>query len=79
MSSNIVSYLASLGFWNWFILAGVLFAIEVMVPGTFFLWLGLSAFLDTGGKNVQFQHEFVNGFEGLGEPLPVHLLPKRCR
>ena len=43
MSSNIVSYLASLGVWNWFILAGVLLAIEVMVPGTFFLWLGLSA------------------------------------
>jgi inner membrane protein len=45
MSSNIVSYLASLGVWNWFILAGVLLAIEVMVPGTFFLWLGLSAAL----------------------------------
>ncbi len=43
MSSNIVSYLSSLGIWNWFILAGVLLAIEVMVPGTFFLWLGLSA------------------------------------
>jgi membrane protein implicated in regulation of membrane protease activity len=43
MSSNIVSYLASLGVWNWFILAGVLLAIEIMVPGTFFLWLGLAA------------------------------------
>jgi inner membrane protein len=43
MSSNIVSYLASLGVWNWFILAGVLLAIEVTVPGTFFLWLGVSA------------------------------------
>ncbi|MEA2929720.1 MAG: inner membrane protein [Hyphomicrobiales bacterium] len=48
MSSNIVSYLASLGVWNWFILAGVLLAIEVMVPGTFFLWLGLSAALVGG-------------------------------
>jgi membrane protein implicated in regulation of membrane protease activity len=43
MSSNIVSYLASLGVWNWFILAGVLLGVEIMVPGTFFLWLGLSA------------------------------------
>ena len=45
MSSTIVTYLSSLGVWNWFILAGVLLAIEVMVPGTFFLWLGLSAAL----------------------------------
>jgi inner membrane protein len=51
MSSNIVSYLASLGVWNWFILAGVLLAIEVMVPGTFFLWLGLSAAL-VGGLSL---------------------------
>jgi hypothetical protein len=43
MSSTIVTYLASLGVWNWFILAGVLFAVEIMVPGTFFLWLGISA------------------------------------
>ncbi len=42
-SSTIVTYLSSLGVWNWFILAGVLLALEVMVPGTFFLWLGLSA------------------------------------
>jgi len=52
MSSNIVSYLASLGVWNWFILAGVLLAIEVMVPGTFFLWLGLSAALVGGASLV---------------------------
>jgi membrane protein implicated in regulation of membrane protease activity len=45
MSSTIVDYLASLGNWNWFILAGILLAIEIMVPGTFFLWLGLSAAL----------------------------------
>ena len=43
MSSSLVSYLSSLGSWNWFILAGVLLAVEIMVPGTFFLWLGLSA------------------------------------
>ena len=43
MSSNIVSYLASLGVWNWFILAGVLLAVEVMAPGVSFLWLGMAA------------------------------------
>jgi len=38
-----VDYLAGLGTWNWFIL-GVLFLIlEILVPGTFMLWLGLSA------------------------------------
>ena len=35
--------LASLGSWNWFILGAVLLVIEVMVPGTFILWLGLAA------------------------------------
>jgi membrane protein implicated in regulation of membrane protease activity len=38
-----VDWLVGLGVWNWFILAGVLLAIEVMAPGTFMLWLGLSA------------------------------------
>lgn len=51
MSSNIVSYLASLGVWNWFILAGVLLGIEIIVPGTFFLWLGLSAAI-VGGLSL---------------------------
>jgi inner membrane protein len=36
-------WFAGLGVWNWFILAGVLLALEIMVPGTFMLWLGLSA------------------------------------
>jgi membrane protein implicated in regulation of membrane protease activity len=35
----------TLGFWDWFILAAVLLLLEVMAPGTFMLWLGLSAFL----------------------------------
>jgi inner membrane protein len=35
--------LAGLGVWNWFILGGVLLALEIMAPGTFMLWLGLSA------------------------------------
>ena len=39
------TFILSLGFWNWFILAAVLLLLEVMAPGTFMLWLGLSAFL----------------------------------
>jgi hypothetical protein len=37
--------IVSLGHWNWFILAVILFAIELVAPGTFMLWLGLSAIL----------------------------------
>jgi len=35
--------LSSLAFWHWFVLAVVLLILEVVVPGTFFLWLGLAA------------------------------------
>ena len=35
----------SLGPWSWFILGVVLLAIEVIAPGTFILWFGLSAIL----------------------------------
>ena len=40
-----MSTITSLGTWNWFIVGGLLLAIEVMAPGTFMLWLGLSALL----------------------------------
>jgi membrane protein implicated in regulation of membrane protease activity len=40
--------IASLGFWAWFILAIALFALEVMVPGVYFLWLGAAAFVVGG-------------------------------
>jgi len=43
MSSTLLDYLYSFGTWNWFILAGVLLAIEVLAPGLSFLWLGLAA------------------------------------
>ena len=35
----------TLGYWDWFIAAAVLLLLEVMAPGTFMLWLGLSALL----------------------------------
>ena len=40
-----MSWFLSLGAWNWFILAAVLLLLEVLAPGTFMLWLGLSAIL----------------------------------
>ena len=35
--------LSSLGSWNWFILAVLLFILETIVPGVHFLWFGLAA------------------------------------
>jgi membrane protein implicated in regulation of membrane protease activity len=42
-SSSLVSWFASFGIWNWFILAGVLFGLEILAPGTFMLWFGIAA------------------------------------
>ena len=39
----ILSYLAGLGAWNWFIAAALLLALETMVPGVHFLWFGIAA------------------------------------
>lgn len=40
-----LDYFYDFGVWNWFILGGVLLALELLVPGTFMLWFGLSAIL----------------------------------
>ena len=42
-SSYLLTSFFSLGVWNWFILAGVLFGLEILLPGTFLLWLGFAA------------------------------------
>lgn len=47
----ILDLIDSLGVWNWFILGLILLAIEVLVPGTFILWLGIAALL-TGGVTL---------------------------
>ena len=41
----VMEYLVALGKWNWLILAAVFFVIELVAPGAFMLWLGLSALL----------------------------------
>jgi hypothetical protein len=43
MDRSLVSWMVSLGAWNWFILAAVLFLVETLAPGAFMMWLGLSA------------------------------------
>src|SRR3954462_1821018 len=43
MDSQLITWVITLGTWNWFILAALLFLIEILAPGSFMLWLGLSA------------------------------------
>lgn len=33
----------NLGLWTWWVVAGILFLLELLAPGIFFLWLGTSA------------------------------------
>lgn len=40
---SIFDFLASMGPWNWFILALVLFMLETVVPGVHFIWFGVAA------------------------------------
>ena len=35
--------LKSLGVWTWWVAAGILFLLELLAPGIFFLWLGVAA------------------------------------
>ncbi len=44
-TSWILAWFAGLGGWIWFVIAAVFFAIELLVPGVFMLWLGLAAIL----------------------------------
>ena len=37
--------LQQLGPWNWWILALILIGLEILLPGTFFLWFGIAAFI----------------------------------
>ena len=41
----LIDYLVTFGKWNWLILAAVFFVIELVAPGAFMMWLGLSALL----------------------------------
>jgi inner membrane protein len=38
-------WIVSLGAWNWFIVAALFLLIELVAPGAFMVWLGLSAIL----------------------------------
>jgi inner membrane protein len=40
---RLMDFLASLGAWNWFIVAVILFVLETVVPGVHFIWFGVAA------------------------------------
>ena len=40
-----MEFLASLTMWHWLVAAAVLFVLELLAPGAFMLWLGLSAMI----------------------------------
>ena len=40
-----LDFLVSLGHWNWFIAGAIFLLLEILAPGTFMLWLGLSSLL----------------------------------
>jgi membrane protein implicated in regulation of membrane protease activity len=40
-----MAWIVSLCHWNWFIAAVALFLIEIVMPGSFMMWLGLAALL----------------------------------
>lgn len=46
--TSLSEMLAGLGSWNWFIVAVLLFVLEMVVPGVHFLWFGLAAVIVGG-------------------------------
>ena len=41
----LIDYLVTWGKWNWLILAAIFLVLELLAPGAFMMWLGLSALL----------------------------------
>jgi membrane protein implicated in regulation of membrane protease activity len=41
----LMDYLATWGKWSWLILAAIFFVLELLAPGAFMMWLGISALL----------------------------------
>lgn len=43
--AGLQGFFADLGAWNWLILAGVLFVLELLAPGIFLVWFGIAALI----------------------------------
>jgi membrane protein implicated in regulation of membrane protease activity len=48
----IMEWISQLGPWNWMVLGAVLLLLEILLPGVFFLWVGVAAIL-TGTLSLQ--------------------------
>jgi len=60
--SEMFPFFYSLGAWNWLILGGVLVGLEILVPGVFLIWFGLSALIVGAvalGIAISWQLQFV--------------------
>lgn len=58
----VLSFFQSLGLWSWFVLGVLLLALEIMVPGTFIIWLGFAAIatgLVTLALGLGWQAQFI--------------------
>ncbi len=65
--SELFPYFNSLGAWNWLILGGVLIGLEILAPGVFLIWFGLSALIVGSialGVDISWQLQFIS-FAGL--------------
>ena len=56
-----MSILASLGPWNWMILAATLLVLEMLAPGIFLMWFGFAAALTGTGSRCC---RWLNGYLG---------------
>lgn len=60
--SEMFPFFHNLGAWNWLILGGVLMGLEILVPGAFLIWFGLSALIVGSvalGVAISWQLQFV--------------------
>src|SRR5260221_1588253 len=77
-----LTQLASLGAWDWFIAGGLLLVLEVLAPGAFMAWLGVAA-LVVGGISLYvdwtWQAQFIafSGFSLAAVPRVQRATPGR--
>ncbi len=60
--SEMFPFFSNLGAWNWLILGGILVGLEILAPGVFLIWFGLSALIVGAvalGIAISWQLQFV--------------------
>ncbi len=59
---NLMSLFSSLGIWNWLIAACLLFGLEILLPGFYLMFFGISALIVGGvsfGLEISWQVQFL--------------------